>query len=290
MSAKIESLTPEQEAQLEVYYEKWLAIGLSTTRMDKKVAKKAVNEVYKVAGLAPPKNYYFADSPLAALEQIRVLKGEDTLTTDTPHYGAHDAGWLSFYNYFLEVVGLEECRELEPMMVLAQQCGWFWLYENAVIFSEKPTKYAFNESNDLHNEHGPAIEYADGVKYYFLNGVAMPEWLFETPKEEIDPKKVLGIQNVEIRSEAIRFYGMDRLYKLLDVKVIDTRQDGYELLSIDVGADVPWPYLKMINPSTAEIHIEAVGEEAKTVTEALASRYPDRLLKKYGYNEAIARA
>ena len=61
------------------------------------------------------------------------------------------------------------------------------------------------------------------------------------------------------------------------------------MLLLDVGADAPWPYLKMINPSTDEIHVEAVGEGVKTVTEALKSRYPDELLNKYGYVEALAR-
>ena len=43
MSSKIESLTLAQEAQLEVYRDKWLAIGLSTERVDPVRARAAVD-------------------------------------------------------------------------------------------------------------------------------------------------------------------------------------------------------------------------------------------------------
>ena len=35
---------------------------------------------------------------------------------------------------------------------------------------ENGNKYWLNEQGQLHNEHGPAIQYADGYKAYYLNG------------------------------------------------------------------------------------------------------------------------
>ena len=46
-TGKIESLTPEQEAQLDVYRDKWIKIGLSTERVDREVAMESVRKLYE---------------------------------------------------------------------------------------------------------------------------------------------------------------------------------------------------------------------------------------------------
>ncbi|WP_242048276.1 MULTISPECIES: DUF6745 domain-containing protein [Nostocaceae] len=67
----IEKLTPEQEALIPVYREKWRQIALSTERIDREKAADAVNAVYKILGCDEPQIVFF-DSPYAALKEFIV--------------------------------------------------------------------------------------------------------------------------------------------------------------------------------------------------------------------------
>ena len=46
------------------------------------------------------------------------------------------------------------------------------------------TKRYYNENNQLHREDGPAIEYADGDKYWYINGIKTTECCEDCP---LDP-------------------------------------------------------------------------------------------------------
>lgn len=67
LTNRIEKLTPEQEALIPVYREKWRAIALSTERIDRTLAILAVNTAYKLIGKAEPV-VLFCDSPQAILK------------------------------------------------------------------------------------------------------------------------------------------------------------------------------------------------------------------------------
>jgi len=125
----------------------------------------------------------------------------------------------------------------------------------------------------LHNEKGPAIKFKDGWSFWFLNGVSVPQWIVETLPEDITPEKVLEIKNVEVRREAIRKMGIDRLIN--KGKVID-KAPGYELIDLGnlfVGRDNFYaPYLAMRNPSTNIWHVEGIHEDCRTIDSALQWR------------------
>jgi hypothetical protein len=73
---KIDKLTPEQEALIPVYREKWRQIALSTEPIDHQKAVEAVKEAYVMLGQPEPEIVFF-DSPHAAwknlLSQIIIL-------------------------------------------------------------------------------------------------------------------------------------------------------------------------------------------------------------------------
>jgi len=77
---------------------------------------------------------------------------------------------LSYYEFFLEQCGIKDCEKLRPLMELSKQVGWTLLYENVVIFSEKPTEIHLNSVGQLHNIEGTALQYADGYSVYAKNG------------------------------------------------------------------------------------------------------------------------
>jgi len=60
----ITELTPEQEAQLKVYAEKWRNIGLSTEPANRPQAEKGIWLAYKLVGLSPPQHIIWHTSPL----------------------------------------------------------------------------------------------------------------------------------------------------------------------------------------------------------------------------------
>ncbi len=68
MSYKINKLTPEQEALIPFYREKWRNIALSTERIDRRKAAEAVKEVYALCGLEQPE-IYFCESPYEAMSK-----------------------------------------------------------------------------------------------------------------------------------------------------------------------------------------------------------------------------
>ncbi|MEH2092214.1 hypothetical protein [Nostoc sp.] len=65
----IEKLTPEQEALIPVYREKWRAIALSTERIDRKKAAEAVKAAYTAIHKQEPE-IIFCESPYAGLKII----------------------------------------------------------------------------------------------------------------------------------------------------------------------------------------------------------------------------
>lgn len=68
---KIDRLTPEQEAQILVYQQKWQQIVLSTERINRQKAIEAMRVTYALLGEREP-DFIFCDSPHSALGSIHI--------------------------------------------------------------------------------------------------------------------------------------------------------------------------------------------------------------------------
>jgi hypothetical protein len=66
----ITALTPEQEALIPVYREKWRAIAFSTQRIDREKAAEAIKSFYTTIGDKAPERVIFFDSPYGALSNF----------------------------------------------------------------------------------------------------------------------------------------------------------------------------------------------------------------------------
>jgi hypothetical protein len=186
-------------------------------------------------------------------------------------YGAFDAGFLSFYDYFLNVCKIEACERLKPLMAMSKEIGFCWMYKNTVVFTEKPTEIYRNAQNRLHKDGGPALVYADGYALYRLNGIRVDEATAKLKPSEITKDLILKQPNADIRREIVRKVTPEQLVTILDAKVIDEKH-GYQLLGIDLGDRRVRPFLKMKNPSIDAIHVEGVRPEVSTVEEAIKYR------------------
>ena len=175
MTDVIESLTPEQEAQIPVFYSEYLEIGWSTEPADRPTAESVMREFYKQLEHKEPEFVWF-DSPLAAQQTIEESTGEKAPLPVID--GSAEAHWLAFYMF---------CRTLKEDMYepdkdrllllwdrLARSCGPIYPYENYCLMCERPKTALRDAENLLHCDDGPALEYPDGFAVYAVHGVRIP--------------------------------------------------------------------------------------------------------------------
>ncbi len=306
---KIDKLTPEQEALLPAYRDKWLKIGLQAGKglPTKDQLKFLFKGVYEAGGFVAPEVVITVTNPLEgclASKYLSNMKAPFDLTDlqgqvdgyiaenrdkksvlkelnnelNKAIYGLHDGFWLGFYDFFLEQFGMKEIEKLVPLMDLAKAgIGWSWCFEQAVVVSPQP-KELHMKNERLHNLNGPAIHYENGFDVYAINGVIYEGEMIKfinTPAEELNANEVLNIKNVEQRAETIKKLGIAKLFTSLNPERLDVSTVNglpYELYKVSIGYPVPRIYLKMNNPSIEEVHIEAVHPDCKTVNEALSWR------------------
>jgi hypothetical protein len=282
MSKKLEQLTPAQTEQLAVYRDKWLAIGLATEdhSVSDSELRSLVDAIYAAGGLAAPGQIIRVKSPKAMQEEAQRLVGKKGWVNTC--YGNQDAGWLSFYDYFSEVCGLD-LQTIRPLIEMSKRVGWFVPLDGACIVSDRPTALHRNSRGALHCTTGPAVEYGDGYSVFALNGVrfdtALATEFITKPRAKVDRKAVLGIKNVEQRGEVIKMLGVTNFLSDLKPRTLDTYEQ-YSLLSVTVGP-FERTYLKMQNPSVDEVHIEAVHPDCRSVQQALQWRNFGEVVAEY---------
>ena len=267
-------LTKKQEAMIPEYRDKWLKIGLSTEPLDFERAKSAATKCYQIAGLEPPKLWIRMRSPIEAAVAATILKNGAQVRDQVGAqvwaqvwaqvraqvrdqvgdqvgdqvwdqvYGAHDASWLGFYDFFA-VCGIDVAK-LHGLIELAQCCGWWAPYKNVCILQDRPSKIQFDGEKRLHCESGPAIEYRDGFAVYAWHGTRIPkEWI--ESRETIDAHKLLTHENIEQRRAGCEILGWGRILEALNPTVIDTDADPEigQLLQVDLPDSGPERFLKV---------------------------------------------
>jgi hypothetical protein len=322
----VEKLTPEQEALLPVFVDKWKAIALSTEPADKSKAEMGIRKVYRAARLKPPKVEWFG-SPNAMYEAAEntnwtpylVWKNirQDTVSLTVGKlsvifsyiwsnldksifptvinlrnpikgsiksymarmsgdsatcYGQHDSNWLSVYDYFIDVLKEKKASPISGHIRIAKSAGWWIPLKDTCYISERPCELNRDAEGNAHKDIGPAIVYPDGWKVWAMHGVIMPQAIVEAKDIDFKTEWFVGEANVGVRREVVRKFGVERILKHLDAKLV-ARKDNYELLDLDLGPGVGRSKaLKMINPSTGTFHVEFVDKGCMTVTGALAFR------------------
>lgn len=271
---KIEKLTPEQEARMPEFRDKWLNIGLSTEKLDQDKAREAVALMYRCGGLEPPAEIVFCNGPKEAyklLKDRKLVKSVDDFLSSVV-YGAHEAGWLSFYNYFQEVCDVKECDKLNGLFAVAQTCGWVSVFENLAVVQERPLHVKFDEQNRLHSENGPAIMFRDTFSVYSWHGTRIPaEWIRD---KSLDAKTALTWENIEQRRAACEILGWVNVLKELNAKVIDEDEDPMigTLLRVDIPDIGEEQFLRVLCGTGREFAIP-VPPTVKTALEANSWTY-----------------
>lgn len=309
---KIEKLTAKQEGLMPEYIKKWIDIGVNTDRLDPELTKKVIDNYRKLINLKVDVPLKIVKNPIEAWvacclveakipfndfdSEIKDVFNGNPKKRDIPkawlpwQSGSFFASVFSFYDYMLEVVGVELDSDLWTKYKVwesTSQLGCIYPLDNITIVCEKPTEIHLNEDNVLHCDGGPALVY-DGLgdfKIYALNGVRVPEWLAVTASHKLDLEKYNDIQNVDVKAEFVRKVGIERF--LEQGKLIDSyknynpethdwwHKSQYEVIDMSFlfeSLDYA-PYLKMVNQTTGVFHVEGVSPQCKTVGEALKERF-----------------
>lgn len=185
MSSKtvINELTPEQEAKIPYYRQKFLEIGLSTAPVNKEKAEEAVRKSYEYLHAKDPANcsanptFMWADGIKAGAKlAAQLAKGSDDVTSeeisaqaDMASYGSFEAYWVSTYSFIANELPVEKDPLVEIVENIVKECGVYWTFDDVVVMTPKPTKIVM-DGEKLSNTEGPAIEYPNGEAIYAYKG------------------------------------------------------------------------------------------------------------------------
>ena len=293
----ITELTQEQEAQIDVYCQKWIKIGTSTEQPDKAYIETVVAGMYEKAGFKCPK-ITWCDSPLALMirktvvakihdknprkahddeyiqKEIEKFVSDPNYSTNLDFsgvcYGAHDAHWLAYYDYFdqvLHVPGAEKIRDLVEMA----KVGWWAPYDTDCFISLPPVEIHLDDENELHSETGPAIAYKDGVKIYCVHGVRVPEVVIMAPETQ-SLKEILEEVNEEVKRIRISQYGWGKFLEQTGAEIIDSKMVTLEesswLESLYYLESQNLKALATYDPSTGRPYFLEVSLDCDNCTEA----------------------
>ena len=296
-------LTDKEKCALEKHRDEWLKISLNTNPIDQKSVIQHVGDLYELIKKKRPP-VLFCKSPLSANvlinrmqkdlpdKEIEALKDKNGYIDtkgmvkklkemeyfSTFFWGQLDSYWISFYSFPVQHMGAKLDQDLSEKLAIwtniAKHCFWWYPFENAVIASQRPTEIHLNANHRMHCIDGPAISFDDGWGLYFMNGVVMPKDIIETPANQITKEMLLNISNAEVRGEAMLKVGIERVFEVLETKILDETEDKiYALHILQMGKDdVKRPYLAMLNPSTGKTHFEGVEPSIRTVDAALTWR------------------
>lgn len=273
MKSKIESLTPAHEAKFPEYIDRWAKIGLSMEDVNVDKALSIIKTMYTNVGLPFPKKHEVYGSPFSAITAMKEkynfkVKLEDFV------YAYHDAGWLSFYQFFRNEVDIEVDQRIDPLVELAKECGWCLFFDDLVVITRRIGDGKFDEENRLHCEDGLAIVYEDGDGVACWHGQRIPkEWILD--KSTLTPDVLLHWDNVDQRRCACEIVGWANVLKLLDSVVIDKDVDPTigTLVEVDVPDSGKERFLLALDPNVDKMVGLHVPKEMKTALEANSWTY-----------------
>lgn len=251
--------------------------------------KREINKVYKSVGLGKPNKLIFATDFDDCYRQIE-------------GFGAYDREWVkhhvssrskvtSKYPFLGPRLNICAVNKNTPFIYwesFLSEPHFFGFCPNgntAVICPNPTIKTThFNNREVLHSNDGPAFYWENGAKFFFLNGISIPESWMVKKIHEIDPKEILAERNVDVRRELIRRIGIEQFINYLPHNLLD-KVGNYELYNVQLSETVRNArYLKMSNPSIEAFHIE--GVEGNTVQEALNWR-ASRLIRNMDWKPSI---
>lgn len=269
----INELTPEQTAQLSVYRDKWLEIGVSTNDIDVERTLELLEGIYKQADLDMPTKHEIYDSPFEAITEMKLRYDMDVNMNDFI-YGPQNADWLSFYDFFINEVNVKINKDINLFIEISKTCGWLLLFDELKVLIHNPIHIKFDENNLTHCEDDLAIKYRDGTGVAVWHGTFIPqEWILD--KSSITPKIMFSHENIERRRCACEIVGWSTVLDNLESVVVDKDVDDTvgTLLEVNLPDSGKERFLLVRDPNVDKRVGIPVPYEMETALEANSWTY-----------------
>jgi hypothetical protein len=149
--------------------------------------------------------------------------------------------YFSFYEYMEKELNINfKCNDNWEWYKDTTNQSLVYPLDNICIFADKFMYLKRNSSGQLHSDGSPCIEYKDGYKLWYLNGIDVGENIVMTPSEKLNPELVLKEKNADIQREIIRKIGAERCIKKLGATELDIWTDPktnlkYKLLNFKLN-------------------------------------------------------
>ncbi len=114
-----------------------------------------------------------------------------------------------------------------------------------------------------------------GKTVYYVSGVRLSRELYEDDPEKWDGYEVLKIPNAQLRCSLLSRMGYDRLLKKVSCRVIESLEDGGQLVEVDTeapggfgGLDNVMRMIKVVCPSTKAQYVLRVPPDIESFEQA----------------------
>ena len=218
-----------QKAFVEEYGQNQINIYLNG-KTNKEIAEKHLKAVYKQLGKQDPKVTWY-DSPEHLAKTVWASVGDSVRAW-------LDSGWVSHYKFFSEQF---EENALNDWCIYLEQVNGGILSDTEVHLVRKPIRLVRNNEGRLHYDHGKAVEWEDGTGYYYLDGVELPEKIFNrvVNNETTADDMLSGELNSDQRAVVLRYLKPELLIKQLVAELINEGKSGTKLYEVkDFGKKV----------------------------------------------------
>jgi len=182
----IETLTAEQEAMIIQNRDQWLDKFFKfdpRTDFDEVRARRAIMELYSLAGLSEPE-VVFVDSPIAIQAECNRRLGTNGELYNYSHYGnAGDFGWIAMYDTIQRLgVQFDEktSNGLRVMTdIIESGCFMSVQLQSLCVVSKMPAAIHRDSEMRLHSTSGYAISFLDGTGLYYVCGRSVEPEIFQ---------------------------------------------------------------------------------------------------------------
>lgn len=319
-------LTQEEKDLIPVIEKKWIDLALvkNVDGIDKPLFEKGINWLYDRFLKLPAPQVVYCDGLIEALIKITLVKdyGKELEDYDpkmvqqfydkeldkefidhirknyslkSSYCGWSNFGWVSFYDYFTEIGVVDNPDFNQYKEIIQSNVFETFEFEHAVFAVQPPRTIVKNDTNQLHNPKGPAIEFLDGSKFYYINGREIDGELITKP---LTKERFMTEQNEDIRGaifEIIEAKGEGSMMEFLEAYEFDndviTHENGdkeiltlyrttetfKELQDINGKSNVPLCWLRLVCPSTGQNYLISTDASFLKAVDAIKYHRPEEV-------------
>ncbi|MFF9341133.1 DUF6745 domain-containing protein [Streptomyces sp. NPDC014773] len=155
--------------------------------------------------------------------------------------GQQDAAWLAAFD--------GQGDRLAGLAAVAEQAGWWWPYEKAVVVCERPVELHRDEAGRLDRGDGPALAHRDGFALHAWRGMPVTR-RFLAGLAYLTPERIRAERNAELRRVMLEYYGYERYLEASGARP-EGRDEAGVLWRIELADDEDVVMVEVVN-STPE--------------------------------------